>query len=90
MKKITQTGVGTATPLTAVRDTNGTGILPIQADGDGATSFRVVGRVSLEAPWMEVRAASTDDFLETISWIPYVGLEVTAGSGTVVLYVGEK
>lgn len=88
--KITQTGVGTAEFPARVRDTQGTGLLPIQADGDGATTFKVNGRVSADAPWVELKAAGTADFLESLSWVPHLQLEVTAGAGSVTLWIAEK
>lgn len=88
--KISRTGVGTVTHAASVRDSNGHALLPIQADGDGATTFRVLGRVSPEAPWVEIVAAGTVDFLESISWVPFIQLEITAGSGPVILYIGEE
>lgn len=87
---LSQTGVGTEDVTQAIRDSQGSALLPIQADGDGVTTFRVLGRISPEAPWVEIKAAATADFLESISWVPYLRLEVTAGAGTVNLYIGEK
>jgi hypothetical protein len=88
--QISQTGVGTATHDTAIRDTFGHALLPIQAEGDGATTFRVLGRVAPEAPFEEIVAAATANFLQSISWVPYIQLEVTAGTGTVTLWIGEQ
>jgi hypothetical protein len=87
--KLTQTGVGTE-DSGRVRDTQGSGLIPIQADGDGATTFKVNGRASADAPWVEIKAAGTADFLEAFSWVPYVQLEVTAGAGTVTLWIGDN
>lgn len=88
--KLTQTGVGTTDNPTAVRDSQGTGLLPIQADGDGVTTFKINGRVAPDAPWVELKAAGTADFLESLSWVPNIQLEVTAGTGTVTLWIGDK
>lgn len=90
MKIITRTGVGTATHGTEVRDRRGSGLLPVQAKGDGATTFRVMGRVSPEGRWQQIKAPGTADFLESNSWVPYLQLEVTSGAGTVSLFVGEE
>jgi hypothetical protein len=90
MGKITLTGVGTADHPGLVRDSNGTGLLPIQADGDGAATFRVLARVAPDAPWVEIIAPAAADFLQSISWVPYVRLEITSGTGKVDLWVGEK
>ena len=90
--KISQTGVGTKSPTTSIRDSYGHALLPIQAHGDGATTFRVRGRVSNDpaCPWVDIVAAGTADFLQSISWIPFLQLEVTSGAGTVDLYIGEE
>lgn len=88
--KITRTGVGVATHSAIIRDSQGTGALPIQAAGDGVASFRVVGRASPEAPWVEIIPPGTADLLEAISWVPYVQLEILTGAGTVTLYISEK
>lgn len=88
--KFTQTGVGTTSNIAALRDLTGTGLLPIQAEpSDGATTFRILGRCSPEAPWREFKAAGTAGFLECMSWVPYVQLEVTAGTGTVTVWIYE-
>jgi len=88
MIKLTASGAGGSAEGT-VRDTNGVGLLPVQAQTDG-TVFRVLGRVSPEAPWIEVKEPSAAAFLESISWVPYVRLEITSGAGTVALWVGEQ
>ena len=90
MKTIIQTGAGEATHEAALRDSDGTGTLPIQAEVSGAATFLIRGRVSPEAPWFTLRDASSADFLETISWVPYLQLVVTDGTGTVRLLIGEK
>lgn len=90
MMKLTASGAaGTAENTTAIRDSQGTGSLPLQADTDG-TAFRVLGRVSPDAPWVEIKAAGTADFLDHIPWTPYLRVEITAGTGTVTLWCGEK
>jgi hypothetical protein len=88
--KITRTGVGTVTHTGSVRDSYGHALLPIQAKGDGATSFRVRGRISPDADWVDIVTAGTADFLQSISWVPFILLEITAGTGTVTLWVGEE
>ena len=77
------TGVGTASnsrPLAAPLGL-------IQADGDSLTTFRVLGKISSAAPFVELVAPGTADLLQAIPAVPYVELEVTAGTGTVTLYV---
>lgn len=86
---LTRTGVGTADHAGIVRDTNGSGLLPVQADTDG-TTFKVMGRVSPDAPWAELKAAGAIDFIEAVVRVPYIRLEVTAGAGTVNLWIGEQ
>lgn len=90
MITITQTGVGAATHTASIRDSDGTGVLPLQAAVTGTATFRVLGRVSPDAPWVELKAAGTAAFLESFSWVPFIQLEVTIGTGTVNLYIGEK
>ena len=90
MTQIQQTGVGqTATP-TSLIDTDGTGLLPVQVAVEGTATYRLLARVSTQAPWVELRPAASDGFLEAISWVPYLALEVTAGAGTVRLWVADK
>lgn len=88
--KISQTGVGTSTHDASVRDSFGHGLLPVQAHGDGVTTFRVLARIRQDAPWVEIIAAGTADFLQSVSWVPFIQLEVTAGAGEVTLWVGEE
>lgn len=90
MKKITQTGVGTATHAESIVDTDGTGILPVQAAVTGTATFRVLGRTSGEAPWVEIKEPATADWLEAFSWLPFMQLEVTSGSGTVTVWIADK
>lgn len=87
--KLEQTGVGTESNAQSIRDSFGSGLIPIQADGDGATTFRLNGRASPDAPWIEIKAAGTADFLESFSWVPFVQLEVTSGSGSVSVWIAE-
>lgn len=90
MQVITQTDAGSRSVDNAVRDTDGTGLLPIQAEVvSGSPTFTVEARVSPSAPWIEIRAAATADYLESISWVPYLQLTVV-GSGEVKLHIGEK
>lgn len=90
MIKLTRTGVGTADHEGVVRDTNGTGLLPMQAAVTGTVTFKVMGRVSPDAPWYELKAAGSAAFLESFSWVPHIRLEVTAGTGTADLWIGER
>jgi hypothetical protein len=88
-----QEGVGAADNAASskpIMDSAGTGMLPIQAEIDGAATFRVLAKATSEAPWREIIEAGTAGFLQSIAWVPFIRLEVTAGLGTVTLYVGEK
>jgi hypothetical protein len=88
--KLSQTGVGTATTNAVLRDLAGHALLPVQAhSSDGATTFRVLGSVSPDAPFVEIIAAGTADFLQSISWVPNIQLQITGGTGTVTLWLGE-
>lgn len=89
MKLTATSGTPAETP-SAVRDTHGTGTLPIQAEVVGSANFRVLGRVSKDAPWVEVKEAGSVSFLESFTWLPYLLLEVISGAGSVNLYIGEK
>lgn len=88
--KLTQSGVGTESNADAIRDSAGVSLLPIQVAGDGVTQFRVLGRVSPDAPFVEIIAPGTADFLQAVSFVPYIQLEVISGTGTVDLWIAEK
>jgi hypothetical protein len=90
MIKLTRTGVGVTSNDGVIRDSHGSGLLPIQAAVTGTATFRVVGRVAPSAPWVEIKASGSADFLEAISFVPYLQLEVLSGTGTVDLYIGEN
>lgn len=91
MIKMQRTGVGVVSHPAVIRDSDGTGLLPIQVQADPLTTIRINGRVSPDAPWVEIRAAQeTTSFLETISYVPELQLEITSGTGTAFLWVGEK
>lgn len=88
--KLSQIGVGTESVVDALRNRSGVSLIAVQAAGDGATTFRVNGRVSPDAPWVEVIAPGTADFLQAVSFVPYLQLEITAGTGSVDLWIAEK
>jgi hypothetical protein len=81
---LTVNGVGTDANTRPIPD----GATAIQAAGDGLTTFRIMGRLGSSAEWVELVAAGTADLLQSIPALPYVQLEVTAGTGTVNLYIG--
>ena len=87
---IAQAGPGSVNTASAVRDSKGKSLLPVQAAVTGTASFRLMGRVSPEGRWHEIKAPSSADFLECISWCPYLRLEVLSGDGTVKLWIGEQ
>lgn len=80
--QLSVTGVGTA-DAGPLADHDGL----IQAKGDGVTSFRVLGSLVAGGPFVELVAAGTADILKSIERAPYLRLEVTAGTGTVTLYI---
>ncbi len=95
MKKLTTNGVQTVATSdgvnpTDIYDSTGTGLLPIQARVTGVATFRVLARVASDAPWVEIIAAGTIGFLQSISWVPQIQLEQSAGAGGVDLWIGEK
>lgn len=90
MIKLTQTGVGTADVAFAARDSNGSGQMPLQVDVTGTATFLVLARVSPEASWQELIAPTSGNTLQSVAWVPYVRLEVTAGTGTATLWLGEQ
>lgn len=90
MIKLSASGASGFAETAAVRDSHGVGLLPIQGAASAGTSFRVLGRVSPEAPWLEIKPAGSAGFLESISWVPCIRLEITGGTGTATLWIGEK
>jgi hypothetical protein len=91
MIKIEQAGVGTVeSGDKPIYDSTGTGMLPLQVEVTGAATYRILGRLAADAPWVELRAADTAGCLESFTWVPFMALDVTAGAGTVTLWIGEK
>lgn len=91
MQLLERNGVGSVAVDREVYDSTGTGLLPIQAAViSGTPTFRVLGRVSTDAPWVEIVAAGTVGWLNSISWVPFIQLEITSGVGVVKLWIGEK
>ena len=84
-------GQGVRTHAKSIRDTQGTSMVPVQVEVvSGTPTFRLVGRVHPDAAWREIKAADTVGFLETVAWVPFIGVEVTAGVGEVRCWIGEK
>lgn len=86
--KLSRTSAGTVENLEALRDTDGTGVLPLQVRVTGGASFVVNGRVAPDAPWIEIASGSAD-ILESITWLPHVQL-VQTGTGAVDLWIADK
>lgn len=76
--KLTRRLVGTADHVNALRDSRGSGILPLQVEFSAgfAGSYRLLGRVTPEAPWREIKPSQTAGLLEGLSYVPYVRLEI--------------
>lgn len=92
MIKLEVTGAGGAANQDdrPIYDSTGTGFLPVQIQGDGTTTWRLRARVDPAAPWEEIVSAQTANLIQSISWVPYLQLQVTAGSGKVTCWIGEK
>lgn len=90
MIKLTQTGPGAVTHASMVRDTNGKGLLPVQVSVSGAADYRVSGRIAPDLPWIELWPERSAPTLESTSWVPFLQLEVTSGTGTATLWLGEE
>lgn len=90
---LTATGVGQVSNPLAVRDLSGSGLLPVQVEisGFSAVTYRILGRVDGSLPWREIRASDTAGFLEAVSYVPFIALDVTSvtGSGTIKLGLAE-
>lgn len=67
---------------------DGAPLIPVQAKVTGTATWRLMGRVHPDAGWLEIRAPAATPALEAISWVPYLQLEQTAGSGSVALFIG--
>ena len=90
MKQYTTTTVRMIGPSFPLRDNEGTGNTPIQVQVVGSATFRVLGRAHPNAPWVELRAPGSTSFLESVQYVPYLALDVTAVSGTVNFYIGSQ
>lgn len=88
--KITTNGSGIFPCVRAIRSNHGTSLLPIQCAAEGTVTYRLLGRVSADAPWVEIRAEGSGDFLESFSWVPYVAVEVVSGDGAVSAWIGDR
>lgn len=89
--KITANALGIHEGGAIVRDTAGSGLLAVQLEITGTASARILGRVNPSAPWLELKETSSVDFLEAMSRVPYIALDVTAyTSGEVNLYVTNQ
>ena len=86
--KLSQTGVG-AVAVSRRLYPGASAKLFVQADVTGTATFTVEGRASPEAPWTSVIASGSVDVNQLIDWRPELRLNVTAGTGSVVLYIAE-
>jgi hypothetical protein len=79
-----RSSVGTGENTLALRDLSGSGLLPVQVDvpGTATVTFRILGRVNPAMPWVEIRAPASASFLEAISYVPFLRLDITSYSGT--------
>lgn len=78
-----QNAIGKAQNTLSLRDISGSGLLPVQVELDSGVSgtFRIMGRVDPSMPWREIRPATSSGFLEAVSYVPFIQLDVTAISG---------
>lgn len=93
MARITADAVGIFSHQAILKDTHGSGSFPMQVyiPQDVTATYRVVGRVSSDMPWVEILASRSTGLLEAFSYLPYVALDVTAiAGGTIVASVGEQ
>lgn len=89
--KITKNAVGTEFPSTTITDRNGSGFLAIQVDVTGTINYDIVGKVAPEAAAISLKTNQTGSFLETIAWVPFIGIKVNSVSGgSATLYVAES
>ncbi|MEP2989208.1 MAG: hypothetical protein ABJN65_01455 [Parasphingorhabdus sp.] len=84
--KLSQTGTGGGENSIPLFDAKGLNTMPMQVQVEGTADFVIEGRVSPEAPWMEIANGSAD-ILQSAMWVPYIRLRVTSGTGTAVLWV---
>ena len=69
----------------SITDPNGTGLLPAQLAFDDGVSgtVRGLGPVHPSIPWAELKAATSAPFLESMSFVPYLALDVVSIDGAV-------
>lgn len=88
-----RSSVGTAENTLSIRDLSGSGLLPVQVviDAGVTATYRILGKVDPSLPWFEIREPASAEFLEAISFVPFLQLDVTAmtGSGSVTLGIAE-
>ena len=93
MAKISASAVGTFPVSFALNDRVGAGNFPVQVEIEaGATAtYRILGRVSPEAPWVEVVAPASAGSLQSVNYIPFLALHITSysGAGNINMWIGE-
>lgn len=70
----------------SIEDDDGAGVAAVQVAVTGALNYDVVGRVTTEAPWVAIKAGQTAGFLESMNWIPFLGVRVNSGTGSAILW----
>lgn len=92
MARIQSSQVGIASHIEALTNNDG-GPVPVQVfvPGSVTASYRIVGRVNPEAPWVEILPARSNGLLETMQFLPYVGLDIISISGgAITLWTGDR
>jgi hypothetical protein len=92
MARIQASVTGIAAHPAVLKDSSGVGTIPIQVyiPAGVTATYRVVGRVSPEAPWVEIRGSLTTGLLEAMQYCPYIALDITAiAGGSIVLWTGD-
>jgi hypothetical protein len=84
-----QAGRGMVAHEALIRADRSRGAIPTQAVVTGDAVYRVLGRASPNFPWVEVRPCSSVGYVGALEWMPYIGLEVTSGAGTVQMWIVE-
>ena len=83
---IAQTGVGVSNGKVFGNDRD---FLPMQLVLEAGVSAKINGRVNTAAPWVELVEVQAAGDIFSVSYCPYIQLEVTAGAGKATLYVAE-
>lgn len=84
--------VGRTGPEYPIRDIFGTGTTPVQVEVTGTVSYRIVGKCHKNAPWRELRASASAGFLESVTYVPFMAIEIVSktGNGAVDFWIGDQ